>query len=232
MKEIIINNKKFSISETNYGWWEVVSRGLWEPCTFKILDKFVEKDDVCIDLGAWFGFISLYCAQIAAEVHSIEPDKIAFEDLQKTVNFTEKKEKIRLYNLAISNYDGILQLGNPNKLGDSMTRCNQIKNLFDINCFTLSSFCNFNNIKKVNFLKIDIEGSEEFLLQDFSFFEKFRPTTYIQLHQMWLTDLIKAEKNFKKILDLYTYVYDENFNQIKEPTLGLSSCILTNKTIL
>lgn len=90
MKEIIINNKKFSVSTSHYDWWENVSNGLWEPFTFNIIDKVLKREDVCIDLGAWYGFISLYLAQTANIVYSIEPDIITFEDLKNLLTIPKK----------------------------------------------------------------------------------------------------------------------------------------------
>lgn len=229
MREIIINNKKFSISETNYGWWDVVSRGLWEPFTFKIIDKFVEKDDVCIDLGAWFGFISLYCAQTAVEIHSVEPDIVAFTDLKNSANNTEKYERIILHNCAIANYNGLVKMGNPNNLGDSMTRFNQEKNQFEVKCYTISTFCQINNINKVDFLKVDIEGSEEYLFQDIDFFEKYQPTLFVQLHRGWFLNSSSAMENFKKVSKIYKHMYDENLNRLDNLNDNISTCVLSQK---
>lgn len=135
---------------------------------------------------------------------------------------------MNLYNCAISNYNGIIKLGNNLSLGNSMTRRNQGKNLFEIECYTLSKFCEL-NINKVDFLKVDIEGSEEDLFQDINFFDNYRPTVFIQLHYGWFLNKKSARDNFKKITRLYKYLYDENLNRIYELNENISTYVLSQE---
>lgn len=231
MKKINIKNKEFLVSEHNIGWWSVVSNGSWEPFTFNIIDKFVDEESVCIDLGAWLGFISLYLAQIVNKVHSVEPDTVAFTDLKNSANNTEKYERIILHNCAIANYNGLVKMGNPNNLGDSMTRFNQEKNQFEVKCYTMSTFCQINNINKVDFLKVDIEGSEEYLFQDIDFFEKYQPTLFVQLHRGWFLNSSSAMENFKKVSKIYKHMYDENLNRLDNLNDNISTCVLSQKLL-
>ena len=231
MRKIKIKNKEFLVSESNFGWWDVVSRGCWEPYTFNIIDKFVDENSICIDLGAWYGFISLYLAQTVDKVYSIEPDGIAFKDLKNSANNTEFHERIILHNCAISNYNGSIKMGNPNNLGDSMTRCNQQENQFEIECYTMSAFCEYNNINKVDFLKVDVEGSEEYLFQDIKFFKKYQPTMFVQLHYNWFLNRQLTLENFKKIGEIYNYIYDENLNRVDTLDENISTFVLTQKLI-
>jgi FkbM family methyltransferase len=231
MTNIKINNKSFLVSDTNIGWWTVVSHGNWEPYTFNIIDKFITEESICIDLGAWYGFISLYMAQTSRKVYCVEPDKIAFDDLKISCENTEKSSNICVYNCAISNYNGIIELGNDNKLGDSTTGFKFKNNSFSVNCYTLSTFCENNNIANVDFLKIDIEASEEFLFEDINFFDKYKPTIFLQLHQGNFVNRKTAADNFKKLSNLYLYIYDENLNRLKEVDPDMQMCILSNKLV-
>lgn len=231
MSKIEIKNKIFSVSDTNIGWWNVVSKGMWEPFTFNIIDKFIDENSICIDLGAWYGFISLYLAQTASKVYCIEPDPVAYLELSRSINLTETREKIYSFNQAISNFDGVIELGNDNLLGDSMTRVNQQKNVFKIDCTTLSTFCKNNNINKVDFIKIDIEGSEEFVFQDTTYFTKYRPTILIQLHYGWFAHRSIGYENFKNISKLYNHIYDQDLNPIKIITEEVTTCVLSQKFI-
>ena len=55
----------------------------WERNTHKIFDKFLDSNHSYIDIGAWIGPTVLYGAQIAKKVYAIEPDPIAFKELEK-----------------------------------------------------------------------------------------------------------------------------------------------------
>lgn len=231
MKSITINNKTFLVDGTNIGWWTCAQDGIWEPYIYKIIDKLVDNNSVCIDLGAWIGLVTLYLAQTAKEVYCIEPDEIAFTQLSESIGVTEKKNIIA-HRLAISNFDGILELGNDLHLGDSMTRINQSKNLFEIPCNKISTFCINNNIIKVDFIKIDIEGSEEFLFEDFEFFEKHRPNIFLQTHYGWMKNDIKFKNLLFELSKLYKFVYDENLNLIDKTNFSnYTNLVFTDKIL-
>jgi FkbM family methyltransferase len=48
--------------------------GAWEPHTFRILMKYLDRDVVYIDVGGWIGVTPLWAASLAKRVVIIEPD--------------------------------------------------------------------------------------------------------------------------------------------------------------
>jgi FkbM family methyltransferase len=227
MTQIKKNNITFNIDEPiSSGFWSSMEIGDWEPYTFKIIDKYVNKNSICIDLGAWIGPITLYTSKLCETIHSIEPDKIAFEQLVRHSKLNINN--IHLYNHAIADYDGKLTLGCDVNLGSSTTRINQNNNLFEINCCTLSTFCINNNIDRVDFLKIDVEGCEEFILNDIYFFKKYKPIVYIQLHNFWFSDKSKAEKTIQSVAKLYKHIYTEDFIEVSYDNITGGSFIFTD----
>ena len=227
MKNITKNNTSFFINDRHESWWNNVSDNTWEPYTFDIIDKYVTKNSVCIDLGAWIGPVSLYLGQKSKCVYSIEPDVEAIYDLQLNVA-ANPNCNIYIKNCAISDIDGFLKLGNDQSLGNSTTRRGQTFNTFNIKCFTLSSFCNINNITHVDFIKIDVEGSEEIILKDIEFFKKYKPTVYIQLHNFWFENKQQGNQVAKNIAALYKNVYDESFKHINYEIIDGGSYIFTD----
>jgi len=74
------NGKKFYVNTSKNEWfWNQVETNLWEPDTFKIFDKFIDKEHSYIDIGAWIGPTVLYGCQISKHCYAIEPDPIAFK---------------------------------------------------------------------------------------------------------------------------------------------------------
>jgi hypothetical protein len=61
---------------------------------------------------------------------------------------------------------------------------------------------------------MDVEGSEEFILEDVKFFEKYKPTLYLSVHNFWFNDEVDGLEKIRKIGRIYKKCYDENFNEI------------------
>lgn len=227
MTSIKKNNVSFYIDEPHIdGFWRSLEDDEWEKNTFTIIDRYVNSDSICIDLGAWIGPITLYTARRCKLIHSIEPDIIAFRQLMRHSKLNSSN--IRLYNHAISDYDGRITLGCETNLGSSTTRINQTKNLFDVDCWKLSTFCTNNKIDKVDFIKIDVEGCEEFIFNDVDFFVKYKPTVYIQLHNFWFTEKNKACNVIQSVAKLYKHVYTEDFVEVPYHIIDGGSFIFTD----
>jgi hypothetical protein len=92
----------------------------------------------------------------------------------------------------------------------------------------LSTFCKNNKIDNVDFIKIDIEGSEELIFDDIEFFEKYKPTVYVQLHNGWFVDENETIKKIKKIANMYTFIMNEDFTTINVNDILNGNIIFTN----
>jgi hypothetical protein len=64
------------------------------------------------------------------------------------------------------------------------------------------------------FLKIDVEGCEEFIFESFDFFRKYKPIVYVSLHKWWFKDETKGMKTIKEVGKLYKNCYDFYLNKI------------------
>ncbi len=57
----------------------------WEPDTFDIFDRFLNKQYSYLDIGAWIRPTVLYGVNRAKHVYAIEPDPIAYRELLKNI---------------------------------------------------------------------------------------------------------------------------------------------------
>ena len=48
--------------------------GQWEPRTFEMLARNVDRNTVYVDIGAWIGVTPMWAAQKAKAVVAVEPD--------------------------------------------------------------------------------------------------------------------------------------------------------------
>jgi FkbM family methyltransferase len=133
---------------------------------------------IIIDCGANKGEFSSYLnEEFNAICYAFEPDPRLFSGLIK-------KHDINYYELAVGSKDGLVRLN----LGEK--HCSSIKysesdsqDYLDVQMVSLEKFCKEREIKVVDLLKVDIEGAELDLFENFSkeFLEKIRQVT-IEFH--------------------------------------------------
>ena len=54
--------------------YKKLAAGLWEPRTLAALSRYLDRDTVMIDIGAWIGVTTFFAAQIAKSVVAVDPD--------------------------------------------------------------------------------------------------------------------------------------------------------------
>lgn len=123
----------------------------------------IEKGDTVLDVGANIGFFSRYAAiNGASKIYSIEPSKQYFNHLKENL---KKYSFAKTFNLAISNKNGKAQfLESEHFGGDSVV---DGAGDYKVNSLTFDSFLERNKIDHIDFLKVDIEGSELDLFECF-----------------------------------------------------------------
>ena len=206
MKTITYRGHSFFIDETGYGlYWINMENGIWEPWTFRLFDRFLKKDTIYIDCGAWIGMTVLYAAKLCDKCYAFEPDPIAYNVLNENVEANGVKN-ITIFNEAIFDHDGTLTLGNPSPaLGNSVTRIGSSANSFQVPCRRLETFFNQYGMNGDIFIKMDVEGAEEIILKDVAFFEKWRPTLYVSIHPQWFKNFEEGMDTVKKIGSIYKH---------------------------
>ncbi len=176
----------------------------WENFTFTCLKEFSNKDKSLLDIGSWIGPLSIFNHNNYRNIYSIEPDKIAFDQLKYNVE-VNKLSNIKVFNEAIyRDFPSEITIGSE-CLGNSNTRININDTLQTqkIHCQSLSSFICKNDIKKedIGFLKIDVEGSELEILKD-PFFNDVKFPIYISIHPGFI-------ENFRENLDVLFNLVDK-----------------------
>jgi len=208
--KVDIKDKHFFVKYSSF--WENVNNGNWEPSTFYIFDKFIDKEHSFIDIGAWIGPTTLYGSQIAKKCYAIEPDPVAFYELKKNINLNPNlKSRINIYELCISDKCGKIRLGNRNNFGDSMSSIllNDLNKTLFVQSLTLQEFILQNKIDDCNFIKIDIEGGEAIVLPQIKeFLEKNKPTIHLSLHPSLFKDIESYSKLITKTLKIYENIFD------------------------
>ena len=166
----------------------------WEIDTYKNINKFFNQDKIFIDIGAWIGPIVLYAAKYNKMCYAVEPDPIAYRELQANI-LLNKFNNVYTHNVAISDKIGYTTMGS-DTLGNSMTKLGHQHNQFITKTTTISNFLLENNINKndIGIIKIDVEGAEVNILSD----EVFNDTE-IPVHLSVHTPFFKHDSDISLI---------------------------------
>jgi FkbM family methyltransferase len=231
MKTITCNGYSFLIDETGLGYyWLDMEKGTWEPWTFRLFDRFLHKDTIYIDLGAWMGMTVLYASKLCDRCYAFEPDPVAYGILRVNID-ANNAGNIKTFNEAIANHDGTLSLGNEHhSLGNAVTRIGTDVDSFQVSCRTLETFFIQEKIDGPSFIKMDVEGSEEVILKDMGFFERHKPILYLSTHTPWFKNQDEGVETIARVRSLYKYCLHNDMWEIevKRGAMGYGGLIFTD----
>lgn len=159
-----------------------------EPFLIKYL---VEPKKSILDIGCHIGeFIYVGSKQISADhFYAFEPNTSSFVKLKKTF------PKSHIYNLAISNKNGILKFKIPEIKGKAVITRGTLEVDFveqdetdsrinEVQAKTLDTFLNENPIPEIGLIKIDVEGHEMSVIEGAkNTIKKHKPVIIAELEQ-------------------------------------------------
>jgi FkbM family methyltransferase len=191
----------------------------WEEGTYRILQRYLDSEHSYIDIGAWIGPTVLYAAHIAKKTYAIEPDPLAFKELEKNVLLNPTlQQKISLQEKCINVTSGKVRFGTPSMGGDTISslRFGDSENAWIVEGITFDDFVNENAITDCNLIKMDIEGAESIVLPTMvRYLEKYKPTLHLSMHPEFFNDPKNDIERIIDVLKIYTYVYFEGERKIE-----------------
>jgi FkbM family methyltransferase len=191
----------------------------YEPNTHKIFDKFLDPNYSYIDIGAFIGSTVLYGAHLAKKVYAIEPDPIAFKELQKNVSLNPLlQKKIEIHQKCLCTCSEKVKFGSMSKGGDSMSSLlfANSKTSWVVDGITFQEFINENNITDCNFIKMDIEGGELLVLPSMEkYLEKEKPILYLSMHPHFFKNPKNDTKKIIDVLKIYKNIYTDERKKIE-----------------
>jgi FkbM family methyltransferase len=158
-------------------------RGCYEPATQAVIARHVRPGDVCVDVGANVGAITLALARqvgSAGHVLAFEPVPVLFRRLERNIQLNPRlRTVIDAQNLGVSDRGGVLRFGldggNP---GNGTVWDLAEGDGWSISTVTLDDFLAG---RRVDFVKIDVEGLEyEVLKGGLETCRRHRPILYYE----------------------------------------------------
>ena len=164
--KILFNSQDITIG------YQLMSNNNWEPALSALMIKFVNPGDNIVDLGANYGTHTLRLAQKAYngknKVYAFEANPKVYNLLNRSVDLNGFHGNIKPYNLLITDQDGkkytFTYSDEYNVGGSKITPTSDLSYVHNLDKFSELSSSKLDTIipsgTKINFMKLDIEGSE------------------------------------------------------------------------
>ncbi len=196
-------------------YWRQLYMGKWDAAIFNVLDKYLNKQNTFVDIGAWNGSIALYAARLCKQVYATEPDPVAFHILDDNVNLNLPyfdTKNILLAPFAISNANRSDMLYCYEQFGNSKSSLMPRKeNGEGVSVFSAKLDDYFANqkieLETLGLVKIDAEGAEARILTGAGqWIMKNLPAMVVKFHPYWYEDFDSDIKALKDIIFKYPFV--------------------------
>ena len=173
-----------------------------------------------IDIGSNIGAFTLKLAKKCYEnkkefnIYSFEPNKHIFKTFENNINLNYNLSNyIKYFEKAVGDSNSAVDfLLNKENSGGSRIKNNSSelisqKNSLTVEQIKLDDFIEINNINFVDFIKIDVEGFEPFVLDGSKrTLEKFKPDLYIEISPAWFHELGRSSADLLNSLESMGYV--------------------------
>jgi FkbM family methyltransferase len=167
----------------------------WEEHSFNIFDMFANSNKYMLDFGTWIGPTVLYNVTKFKKVIGVEADKLSFQTISSNIKANNwNEDQVKILNKAIYNESGFVSFGKNlflqnSRENDSTSQIqSKNQNSYQIPSITVSDLLVQENIspQDIALIKVDIEGGEEFILQDLlQLYIDYKIPLYISLHYDW-----------------------------------------------
>lgn len=162
----ILGSKMYLINRDGGVSKQLLKHGIREVGATKETIKLLKPSMIVIDIGANLGYYALLEARICSGgfVYAIEPVKENVITLNKSIELNNYKN-IKAYQCAIGSESKIDEMiltykSNCGSLVKKTRNVNLVKGKRDVKVITLNNFCKRLKLKRIDFIRMDIEGYE------------------------------------------------------------------------
>jgi FkbM family methyltransferase len=173
----------------------------WEE--FNLIQDFIKNDDQVFDIGTNIGYYTIWISKFitSGKIHCFEPDKANFQKLKKNVELNQLQHITKLNNIAVNDVNGTLSFTSGLD-GQNHINLKKSNNNINVVAMRLDSYVKENDLAKISYLKIDVEGFEFNVLKGAENLLKEKKIEIIQLEIN--NTLQNSNHNVHDILKLLT----------------------------
>lgn len=163
-----------------------------EPLTTELIKNIVKEGMNCIDLGSNLGYYTLLESKLVGDsgkVFAFEPSPVTYEHFKKNLEIN-KITNVNHFNIALGDTNGkikflISKMSNWCRVVDDSIKT--LDNIIDVPMFTLDKFVTEHKLKKIDFIRMDIEGYESKAYSGMTeIIKKFKPDFYMEIHPVFM----------------------------------------------
>lgn len=141
----------------------------YEPETGLIFKQIIKPGMTVVDIGANIGYYTLLAAKLLddnGKVYAFEPDPENYVLLKKNILLNKLEKLVEPLNLAVSNAEKKDSFFIGRSTGSSLFKVpDSTEETVSVGLIPLDKFFRERNWPEVNFIKIDVEGAERFVLE-------------------------------------------------------------------
>lgn len=192
----------------NFDWFILnLSKGNWERRSFEIFKQFSDQNKIALDFGAWIGATSIWMSKNFKQVYSFEPDPVAYDALIKNLELNECNNTLPLKKaIYSSNTELGLKMNDKFLLegfGASTSQIDLMGSDVITKTTTFKDLSELIPFENVSFVKVDIEGAEEFIVEPlFKYASEFKWNVYVEIHESFMSR--KGFENFNSTILKYS----------------------------
>lgn len=172
----------------------------FERKTISLMLRILKPDFIAVDVGANIGLHSLIISKalensIGNRIFAFEPSLATYRILEENIRINNCEERVHPINLGLSNTSGKLYLSIPNSYNDYGEEADVFKYLKEessdgndeiVEVTTLDSWIKENNIDRIDFIKVDIEGAELLFLKGAEYvLTNLRPIIILECYELF-----------------------------------------------
>ena len=207
-----INGKPYSISSDDDYLDHV--EGEFEPEMVSLFKSLVQPTDTVLDIGANIGCTSLLFGDLARKVYSFEPSPTTHRWLVQNVRMA-KLNNVEPINLGLGKDAGTFELtfAPNNRSGGFVSNLTNASEGHQVEQITIAKgddFIREHQIAKVDFIKIDVEGFEQSVIQGLAeTIAREQPIVALELNHWCLNAFQRTSVPdfFDFLLSVFPYLY-------------------------
>lgn len=220
----LIENLNMLINTKEYIGWNIFFRGYYEQDTNRIIKDYIDKDDIVIEAGSNNGSETLIIGAILkngkGKLYAFEPEPSVCEKLQYNIELNKLGKKISAIPLALGDENKditfyLMPVEAANQGMSSKYFYIESKRTIKVKQIKLDEWCSINKIGRINFIKMDIQGSELDLLRGAeNTIKMFKPRIFTEASE---TEMQKRNLTLKDLwIKLSDFEYEVKLIKEKE----------------
>lgn len=158
-----VDGREILLNPSDYAYKYSYFFGEYEPAITQQIRKHVKPGMTAFDLGANLGWYTTMIAELVGDsgfVHGFEPTPRTFSRLKQNIELNGLNQRVRINQLALGDSEGPVSMSLEDGMPDGHAAVSNESDGYQVEQITLDRYLSEQKIESVDFLKVDIEGSE------------------------------------------------------------------------